>query len=175
MKTWVPLFLIAGLCGPAIAQTIVEVESAAETAPIHVSGDLADDPAIWIHPLDPAQSAIIGSVKHTTEGGLYVYNLDGTIHQFVPCGQINNVDLRYNVPLGTGRIDLVVGGDRNDDVLKLFRMNAATRTLEPVGARDLPIALSGDAGYGFCMYHSEVSGKTYGFVGNKDGGLVLSQ
>lgn len=171
MKALITALLISGLCRLAMAQMIFEVEPAVETEPIHVTGDLADDPAVWIHPSDPAQSAIIGSVKHTTQGGLYVYNLDGTTNQFVPCGQINNVDLRYNFPLGTDHIDLVVGGDRNDDVLKLFRMNPSTRTLAAVGARDLPIGLSGDAGYGFCMYHSEVSGETYGFVGNKTGGV----
>ena len=37
-----------------------------------------DDPAIWIHPTDPAQSLIIGTDKNE-DGALYVYNLQGKI------------------------------------------------------------------------------------------------
>lgn len=164
---WV--LLLCGFCTAAQAQTIFEVQPVLETAPIHVPADSIDDPAVWVHPSDPAQSAVIGTCKHGSQGGLYVYNLDGTPNQFVPCGKMNNVDLRYNFPLGNRRIDLVVSGERNSDVLKLFRMNPSTRRLEAVGARDLPLSIA-DA-YGLCMYRSETSGAYYAFVSDKDGGL----
>ncbi|WP_372795015.1 phytase [Pontiella sp.] len=162
---------LAGICHIVAGQTIYEVEPAVETVASHVSGDYLDDPAIWIHPDDPAQSAVIGTCKHPTQGGLYVYNLDGSTNQFLQSGTQNGVDLRYNFPLGETTIDLVVSGDRGSDTLKLFSMNASTRQLEPIGARDLPMALSGDPGYGLCMYRSEHSGKTYCFVGNTGGGV----
>ena len=34
-----------------------------ETAPVPSSGDAADDPAIWIHPNQPADSVILGTDK----------------------------------------------------------------------------------------------------------------
>ena len=73
MSVGLPVILCLGM---VMAQTILEVEPIAETVPIHVIGDYADDPAVWIHPDDAAQSVIIGTVKHTTQGGLYVYNLE---------------------------------------------------------------------------------------------------
>src|SRR2546426_138438 len=51
------------------------VNPTVETAPVPHDGDAADDPAIWIHPSDPAQSTIIGTDKR---GGLVVYDLLGT-------------------------------------------------------------------------------------------------
>ena len=40
-----------------------------ETQPVPHSGDAADDPAIWIHPTNTAESIIIGTDK---QGGLAV-------------------------------------------------------------------------------------------------------
>ena len=37
-----------------------------------------DDPAIWIHPVDPSQSLIIGTDKDP-DGALYVFDLNGKI------------------------------------------------------------------------------------------------
>jgi hypothetical protein len=37
-----------------------------------------DDPAIWIHPTNPAESLILGTDKDT-DGALYVWGLDGKI------------------------------------------------------------------------------------------------
>ena len=37
-----------------------------------------DDPAIWIHPTNPQESLVIGTDKDT-DGGLYVFNLQGKI------------------------------------------------------------------------------------------------
>ena len=44
------------------------------TEPVPSAGDAADDPAIWIHPDDPARSLVIGTDK---KGGLEAYSLDG--------------------------------------------------------------------------------------------------
>jgi 3-phytase len=37
-------------------------------------GDAADDPAIWVHPVDPALSLVLGTDK---KGGLNVFDLEG--------------------------------------------------------------------------------------------------
>ncbi|MGH8947909.1 MAG: phytase, partial [Acidimicrobiia bacterium] len=91
---------------PAVAQT-TQVSATVETDPVPSGGD-ADDPAIWVHPTDPALSIIIGTDK---EGGLAVHDLDGNQIQFVSGIQPNNVDIRHGVLLGGQPIDLVVSSD----------------------------------------------------------------
>jgi myo-inositol-hexaphosphate 3-phosphohydrolase len=89
---------------------------AAETEPMPHTGDSADDPAIWVHPIDPARSTIIGTDKR---GGLAVYDLDGTQLQYLLDGAMNNVDLRGGFPLSGQRVGLVVAGDRAGDNLAI--------------------------------------------------------
>src|SRR5687768_12690185 len=96
---------LAGLVGlrPAIA-AVFPVAPAAETDPVPSSGDAADDAAIWVHPTDPARSTIIGTDK---QGGLAVYDQVGRELYYYPDGKMNNVDLRYDFPLGDARVALV--------------------------------------------------------------------
>ena len=62
-------------------------------APVETDGDSADDPAIWVDRNNPSRSIIIGTQK---QSGLYVYDLQGRVLQFLPDGRMNNVDLRDN-------------------------------------------------------------------------------
>src|SRR5215216_5071181 len=150
---------------PARAATITiatTVTATVETEPVPHSGDSADDPAIWVHPTDPAQSTIIGTDKH---GGLAVYDLTGTQLQYLPDGDLNNVDLRDGFPLSRHAVTLVTAGNRSNDSLAIYRVDPATRRLESVAARTirtLPI-------YGSCMYHSPVTGRFYTFVNSEAG------
>ena len=57
-------------------------------------GDLADDPALWVHPTKPALSLVLGTNKVE---GLFVYDLAGREHQRVDLGHVNNVDVRGNL------------------------------------------------------------------------------
>jgi hypothetical protein len=63
--------------------------AAVETDPVPHRGDAADDPAVWVHPSDPARSTIIGTDK---KGGIAVYDLEGKELQYRPEAKINNVD-----------------------------------------------------------------------------------
>ncbi|MBV9788503.1 MAG: phytase [Chloroflexi bacterium] len=134
-----------------------------ETDPMPQAGDSADDPAIWIHPSDPAQSTIIATNK---QGGIFVYNLAGDEIQRRTDGNMNNVDLRYNVPVGGQGIALVTATNRSDNSLALYKVNPATRQLEPIAARTIK---PGIAAYGACMYRSPVSGRYYVFVTSSSG------
>lgn len=136
-----------------------------ETDPMPHAGDSADDPAIWIHPSDPAQSTIIAANK---QGGLFVYNLAGDEIQRRTDGNMNNVDLRYNVPVGGQGITLVTATNRSDNSLALYKVNPATRLLEPIAARTIK---PGIAAYGACMYRSPISGKYYVFVTSSTGAV----
>ena len=56
------------------ANKIPNVPALVETTPVKTQGDAADDPAIWVHPIDAQKSLILGTNK---KRGLYVYNLEG--------------------------------------------------------------------------------------------------
>ncbi|MFQ6026838.1 MAG: phytase, partial [Dehalococcoidia bacterium] len=135
-----------------------------ETDPVPHSGDAADDIAIWVHPSDVNQSTVIGTDK---QGGIAVYDLAGSQLQFRSDGDMNNVDLRYNFPLGGESVALVTAGNRSNDSIAIYRVNDATRLLEEVAARTIDAGLS--VVYGSCMYHSPVDGKYYFIVGDKSG------
>ncbi|MCE7985132.1 MAG: hypothetical protein DYG89_28500 [Caldilinea sp. CFX5] len=158
----------------AAARLYVEYSVAATTAPATVettpvpnSGDAADDPAIWVHPTDPALSTILGTDKL---GGLAVYDLQGRQLQYVTDHKVNNVDLRDGFPLGGQSITLVAGSSPADRSIALYRINPTTRLLEPVAARPLISALPLQAGA--CMYHSPHSGNYYVIINDETRGDV---
>ncbi len=139
-----------------------EVAATMETAPVPSDGDAADDPAVWYNAQVPAQSVIIGTDK---DSGLAVYDLTGHELQFVPDGEMNNVDLRDGFPLNGEGIALVTAGNQSDSTMAIYRLHAATRRLENVAARKIKTCPP----YGSCMYRSPVSGKFYYFVNSRLG------
>ncbi|WP_081752581.1 phytase [Kallotenue papyrolyticum] len=152
-------------------QTMAErIAPKVETDPVPSSGDAADDPAIWIHPTDPSKSVIIGTDKAaglpSDQGGLAVYDLDGREIQYVADGKMNNVDIRYNFPLGGERVDLVAASYVRYGALALYRINPDTRKLENVASR---LIRTGIGVYGSCMYRSPLTGRYYQFVTNASG------
>ncbi len=159
-------------CGDSVETTVtcsvptdaVQVVAATvETAPVPSSGDAADDPAVWVHPTNPELSLIIGTDKQG--GGLGVYGLDGQLLQFASSGKLNNVDVRDGFPLGGSNVTLVTAGNRTDNSIAIFQLDAVTRSLSDVAARKITTL----ATYGSCMYRSPVSGKYYYFVDDKEG------
>ncbi|MEO7839326.1 MAG: phytase [Anaerolineales bacterium] len=134
------------------------VYATVETTPVLHSGDSADDMAIWIHPTNPSLSTIIGTDKN---GNLEVYDLSGAVLQRIPF-LTNNVDLRYNFPLGGQRVALVTGVDRSANKLFVYKVNPTTRHLEDVSTPSTFPGLLGSS-----MYVSPITGKYYAFT-NQD-------
>jgi 3-phytase len=160
----------AAQVGPAVpatapADAVVPVYPTIETIPVPGGADGADDPAIWVHPSDPAQSTVIGTDKF---GGLAVYSLDGTQIQYLTDGAMNNVDLRYNFPFGTQAGALVTAGNLTNNSLATLRINTDTRQLINVAARAITPGL---VIYGSCTYHSSASSKYYVFVNAENGAV----
>lgn len=139
----------------AVPMSVVPI---VETDPVPHSADAADDPAIWIHPSDPALSMIIGTDKR---GGLGVYDLAGRQIQFIRNVSPENVDVRYNVPLGGRQVDLVTTSDKRYHNISVYEVNPDTRQLASVAARRI---LAGISVYGSCMYRSPFTGKYYTFI-----------
>jgi myo-inositol-hexaphosphate 3-phosphohydrolase len=159
--------LTVGLPADRADAAPVFVTPSVETVPGLHGGDAIDDPSVWIHPTDRSLSTIIDTDKDSA-GGLNVHDLAGQRLFFYPQGPLNNVDLRYNFPLGTETVDLV-GASNREGTLDFFKVNAADRSLAPVGS----VAVSPAIGepYGFALYRSPASGKYYAFVtfeGNTD-------
>jgi len=142
-----------------------KVSATVETKPVSARGDAADDPAIWIHPHNPAESTIIGTQKDS--GGLRIYDLAGQEIQYLPDGNMNNVDLRYGFPLGDENVAIVAASNRSNNSIAIYKVNPDTRQLEDVTARTLSVGI--EKIYGLCMYHSTLFGKYYVFVNNKSG------
>lgn len=139
------------------------IVAAAETDPVPHAGDAADDAAVWLHPTDRARSTIIGTDKL---GGLGVYGLDGRLLHWYPGGRPNNVDLRYDFPLGGRLVDLVVISETDRDTIRAYVVDPSTRGLVHVSARDITVGIGL---YGLCMYVSPTSGRYYVFDSDSSG------
>jgi 3-phytase len=155
----------APLPAPTRARTAIPVQATVETDPVQSSGDAADDPVIWQHPLDGAQSTIIGTDK---KRGLMVYDLDGRLLQELPDGYLVNVDLRTDFPLAGSPTAIVTAGNRRDNSIAIYAIDPSTRRLRNVAARRLGVDLGV---YGSCMYRSAVNGAYYVFITSKSGAV----
>lgn len=140
------------------------VTASAETAPVESPEDAADDPAIWVHPLDPQQSVIIGTDK---QRGLLVYDLEGRLLQSLYDGRLNNVDLRDGFKIGGRLMTLVAASNRSDRTIALYFLNPDTRRLIRAGP-PVPTGLWNP--YGLCMY-AQPGGDYFIFVNDSNDGL----
>jgi 3-phytase len=145
------------------AAALETVSATVETDPVPNGGDAADDPAIWVNPSDPAQSAIIGTDKR---GGLAVYDLSGKQIQYLRDGEMDNVDLRDGFKLGGQTVPIVTASNRSDNSIAIYKLDPKTRTLENVAARKIKHGLTV---YGMCMYRSAKTSKIYYFGTSKSG------
>ncbi|WP_222266495.1 phytase [Modestobacter marinus] len=152
---------------PARAGTVAtEVSASVETEPVPHDGDAADDPAVWVNPVDPSMSAIVATDK---QGGLIVYDLSGQALQYLPVGDMNNVDVRPaadGFTLGGRPVVLVVSGNRSTNTIGVFVLDPDTRQLRDVAGDAIRPDLEV---YGSCLYHSAATGELYAFVNSKEG------
>ncbi|HET9812074.1 MAG TPA: phytase [Sphingomicrobium sp.] len=89
------------------------VHAAVETIAVGTANaDAADDPAIWVDPGNRDRALVFGSDK---KAGLYVYKLDGSVHQHLDGGMPNNVDLRSGFVVDGRPQVLVAASDRSKE------------------------------------------------------------
>ncbi len=159
------LAFILILAGPAPASpapsksepAMLHVVAAAETDPVPSLDDAADDPAIWVHPSDPAKSLILGTDK---KHGLMVYSMAGKQVQALPQGRLNNVDLRY----GFGGVDVAAATNRTNRTIDFFTISA-DGVVTVAGSVDAQMPEP----YGVCLYRSAKSGEMYVIACDKSG------
>ncbi|MEJ2273723.1 MAG: phytase [Woeseiaceae bacterium] len=94
----VALCLVAGCASWLLPYDLQHVPAKAETEPMFGTADQADDPSLWVHPLDSSLSIILGTNK---EGGLYIYNLAGEQQGILHVGRVNNVDVRGDLAVAS--------------------------------------------------------------------------
>jgi 3-phytase len=132
----------------------------AQTEPVARHGDAADDPAIWVHPTEPARSLVLGTNK---KQGLLVYDLQGRQRQLLEVGRVNNVDLRQRVRIDGRERDLAVATHRDEHSIVVFEIDTQGVVSEvgriPTGLKDI---------YGVCL-HQPSHGGLEVFVNDKDG------
>lgn len=85
----------------------------------------SDDPAIWINKNNPANSLIIGTDKHDTNGGLYAFTLDGKIDKaktITGMQRVNNVDVAYGLLVNKMPTDIAVATERGKLAIRVFSL-----------------------------------------------------
>lgn len=141
----------------AIVETPQPVVADAETVPVTHAGDAADDPSLWIDPIDPASSLLIGNDK---KGALEVYNLDGSLRQRITTATSfwGNSDVRQQVQIADRTVDVVAAFNAG---LRMYTVDPATHTLSLI--TDDSGAVKTGGGEGICLYHS-LTGELSAFV-----------
>ena len=172
-------------------QVAKRVSAKAETSSMLGTGDVADDPAVWVHPTNKSRSVILGTNKSKDgRGGLYAFDLDGKrfgsdewvsgVNRF-DNERYNSVDLRYNFPAGQERWDIVAASNRSDREIDIFKVRKTASGdfsgLQKVGELPLGSGLApgSDAPYGLAMYYSQRLGRYYVFISDKEGRVAQYQ
>ena len=131
-----------------------------------------DDPAIWVHPDDYSKSRVIGTDKNT-DGGLYMYDLEGKIvAKVLGLKRPNNVDIAYQFDLNGTLTDIAVLTERENKKLRVFRLP----DMKPIDGGGIPI-FEGESGkdhqaaMGIALYTHKENDATevYAIVGRKSG------
>ena len=134
-----------------------------------------DDPAIWVHPSDPARSLILGTNKTPAPtGALVVFGLDGKIRQTIDgIDRPNNVDVEYGLKLKGKPTDIAVLTERLQKRLRVFAIAPDGSGLKDLGAQGLPV-FAGQSGeqaapMGVALYRRPKDGAIFAIVGRKEG------
>ncbi|OOV25557.1 3-phytase [Flavobacterium sp. LM5] len=126
-----------------------------------------DDPAIWIHPTDPKQSLVIGTDKDT-DGGLYVFNLQGKIiKKSETIKRPNNVDIAYGLTIDGVATDVAVTTERETNKIRIFSLP----DLKPLDNGGIPVfegELERDP-MGIAIYTRPSDKAIFAIVGRKSG------
>lgn len=157
-----------------IASDTLQPAVVTDTVPVD-----SDDPGIWVNRANPAQSFVVGTDKGDTNGGVYVFGLDGKIdhkRSVTPLQRMNNVDVEYGMAFGSAQKDIAVGTERRRMMLRVFslpEMKLVDGGGIPVFDRD-----TSREPMGIALYKRPRDGQVFAIVGGKSGptnGTYLAQ
>jgi len=138
----------------------------------------SDDPAIWYNATDPSASLILGTDKGDTNGGIFVFDLDGKL---LPGRSIdtllrpNNIDVEYGMALQGGTVDIAVFAERGRNAIRVLLLP----DMAFIDNGGIPVFV-GDSlrePMGIALYRESQSGNIYAMVSRKTGpdGAYLAQ
>lgn len=170
-RSWgIAVALFAAACSPGPPR-VFDIAPAVRTQAV---ADDPDDPAVWVHPSDPARSLIIGTNKvKAPAGALVVFGLDGKIRQTVAgLDRPNNIDIEYGLPLKTGTVDIAVAAERLRHQLRVFRVTESG--LEDITSSGNTRVFADRAGeeaapMGVALYRRPADGAVFAMVAPKAG------
>lgn len=130
-----------------------------------------DDPAIWVNPVDPAKSLIIGTDKDS-DGALYVFDLEGKIIQEKTVRNLkrpNNVDVEYGLMLKGKPVDIAVATEREANKIRVFSLP----DMNPIdnGGIEVFAGESERAPMGIALYKRQKDSAIFAIVSRKSGPL----
>ena len=159
------IFYIA-FCSALVQCTSLNLDKKVQPAVIteQVNFD-TDDPAIWINPQDASQSLIIGTDKET-EGGLFVFDLNGKIVNKVPgLKRPNNVDVEYGFNFQGKKIDIAVTTERQQNKIRIYEVPS----MEEIGAISVFEGETDRDPMGISIYKNPHTEEIFAIVGRKFG------
>jgi 3-phytase len=155
---------------PSLLSKAIEIEASYSTASL--TND-PDDPAIWVHPIDPSRSLIIGTMKvPSPAGAIVVFGLDGQIRQVISgIDRPNNVDVEYGFRFGGRSIDIAVATERLQRRLRIFQIDSESGRLLDLGGMPILEGEEGEAGapMGIGLYRRTKDGAIFAIVAPKTG------
>ena len=157
---------VLSACSSNERESFYQVPALVESDAVHADPemDAADDPAIWVHPTDSSRSIIFGSNKTY---GIDAFDLGGKRLNSYEVGRVNNIDVFYGFTLNDStQVDLLAGTERNHNQILVFRINPESGELTEISGG---IQSEQPEVYGFCLYGSPGSGKTYALLNDKSG------
>lgn len=134
-----------------------------------VFGD-TDDPAIWINHSNLDSSLVLGTDKHKSKGGVYVFNLKGKIdsnRSRLQLKRVNNVDIAYGFNFNKTKVDIAVATERDNQAIRVF----ALPTMEVIDNGGIKV-FEDDSLHlpmGIALYKRERDGNIFAIVGRKEG------
>lgn len=138
--------------------------------------DDPDDPAIWVHPTDPARSLVIATNKvDAPNGALVVFGLDGAVRQTVQgLRRPNNVDVEYGLSVGGQLIDIAVAAERYRNQLAIFRVAPDGSSISDVTSAGNTRVFGDRSGeqaapMGVSLYRRPGDGAVFAIVAPKEG------
>ena len=147
-----------------ITQKIRFVDASFETEQVNaIEGeDAADDPAIWINPIDASKSIIYGSNK---KGGIENYDFSGKRLRFFELGRFNNIDIQYGFPFDSLSIDILGGSNRTTNTFDIFSISPSGDSISLILSQTVKTI---EEVYGFCLYKT-TNNEFFAFVNGKSG------
>ncbi len=158
-----------------LAQAVTDVKQTQKIKPIFITDTTrhdTDDPAIWIHPTDPAQSLILGTDKDE-DGALYVFDLKGNVVENKVVRNLkrpNNVDVEYGLNLGDRQVDIAVLTERLTHKIRVFSLP----DMQPLDQGGIEV-FRGETEpefrdlMGIALYKRPEDGQIFAIVGRKNG------